>query len=62
MVAIGTKVPGRTHPTFVNEANGCSVVVAGVAVVAWDVMESLVYYGIILIATKSEKMWPSGLL
>ena len=34
MVAIGTKVPGRTHPTFVNEANGCSVVVAGVAVVA----------------------------
>ncbi len=41
------------------EAKGCSVVVAGVA---WDFMESLVYYGIILIATKSEKMWPSGLL
>ena len=53
MVAIGTKVPGRTHPTFVNEANGCSVVVAVVAVVAWDVMESLVYNPSLLGATKS---------
>jgi hypothetical protein len=34
MVAIGTNVPGRTHPTLVKEAKGFSVVVAVVAVVA----------------------------
>jgi hypothetical protein len=31
MVAMGTKVPGRTHPTLVKEAKGFSVVVAVVA-------------------------------
>ena len=33
MVAIGTKVPGRIHPTLVKEAKGCSVVAAVVTVV-----------------------------
>jgi hypothetical protein len=51
MVAMGTKVPGRTHPTLVNEAKGCSVVVAGVA---WDFMESPIYNPSLLGATKSQ--------
>jgi hypothetical protein len=50
MVAMGTKVPGRTHPTLVKEAKGCSVVVTGVA---WDFIEPPIYNPSLLMSTKS---------